>query len=83
MRPIPAPVLELSFEQTFEMAKITKGIEDAEPETLVIVCKELLRHNFLLKSTCLNLVHHWNDDTEFDDKGANASKELPDLFESL
>jgi hypothetical protein len=69
MRPIPAPVLDLSFEQTFEMAKITKGIEDADPETLVTVCKELLKHNFLLKSTCLNLVHHWNDDIESYNEG--------------
>jgi hypothetical protein len=75
MRDIPDPILELTFEQQFEMAKLIKSIEESDREVMLKACKELLRYNFILKSTIGNLLHHWNDDLNFgdDNEGVNPS----------
>ena len=75
MRDIPPPILELTFEQQFEMTKLLKSIEEADRDVVITACRELLRHNFILKSTLSNLLHHWNDDINFgpNDEGADAS----------
>ena len=76
MRIIPPPITELSFEQNFEMAKLSKSIDEADRETIIQACRELIKYNFILKCTLGNLLKHWND-PEFDNSGVDPDQELP------
>ena len=77
MRSIPPPITELTFEQNFEMAKLTKAIDESDRETIILACREIMKHNFILKSTLGNLLRHWND-PEFNDSGVDIDQELFD-----
>ena len=69
MRDLPWPKFELTFEQNFELAKLTKGISEANVEEVRECCYALLKHNYILKNTLNNLIHEWYGD--YDDPGAD------------
>ena len=72
MRPLPPPITKLTLEQEFLKAKLLKSIESSDKETMLEAVEHLLTHNFLLKSTVLNLLSKWD---EPDTKGALLPEE--------
>lgn len=55
----PPPILELTYEQEFELAKFIKDIENAPPEGVKSALIASLRQNYLLRSSLMNVLAHW------------------------
>ena len=72
-KPLPPIVFELTYEQQFEMRKLENNIKEADRDTILECVSALIRHNFVLKNTISNLIHHWNEDEfESDSTGADV-----------
>ena len=82
MRFLPPPITELTFEQRFEMSKLLRQIVEADKDTLIECCEELLRHNFILRSNLANLTRNWNT-SGFDSPGTDADQEPSDFLQGL
>ena len=73
----PMPVLELTFQQLFEMKKFHLELEKADNEVLVEAALALQQNNYMLRNTISNLIHHWPN-YETDDPGAYLPEEPVD-----
>ena len=71
----PPPILELTFEQEFELAKMMKVAEQSDVHQVRQALAASLRQNYLLRSTVTNLLLHWPTDANLALEGdTNAPK---------
>ena len=58
---IPPPVLELTFEQEFQLRALKDAAMQASKLELATLCLMLQQQNFMYKNTLTNLVKHWDE----------------------
>lgn len=57
----PPPVLDLSFEQEFQLARFAAQAAKENKELLAEIAIDQQRHIYVLRNTITNLLNHWNE----------------------